>query len=102
MMREVLGPIQAECLDTIINNYSLLTISSHSAVLSEQLSEYVLLAAGYRVIYSRWDSGDVGINFSKRRFPPELISSLESEYRYCKTESFNFNILSYVILFLYH
>jgi hypothetical protein len=77
LMKEVMGPIQQECLDIITNNFYLFTSEGE---LSEFLLEYMLMASSYKIIFSRWDTGNFDVHFSSRRFPPELIDNLQMEY----------------------
>jgi hypothetical protein len=77
LMKDVLGPIQQECLELIMNKRLLFT---HNNILAEYLLEYMLMASSYKVIFSRWDSGDFLIHFSSTRFPPELIDHIHMEY----------------------
>ena len=77
IMREVLGPIQNECLEMIMNKKWLFRSDDD---LSEFLLEYMLMASSYKVLFSRWETGDYSVHFSSRPFPPELIDSLQKEY----------------------
>lgn len=77
LMKEVMGPIQQECLDLIMNKKWLFTSEGE---LSEFLLEYMLMASSYKIIFSRWDTGNFDVHFSSRRFPPELIDHLQTEY----------------------
>ena len=77
LMKEVLGPIQHECLELIMNQKLLFAIDGE---LSEFLLEYMLMSSSYKIIFSRWDTGDYSIHFSPRRFPPDLIDNLQNEY----------------------
>jgi hypothetical protein len=77
LMKEVLGPIQHECLQLIMDKKWLFAADVD---LSEFLLEYMLFSSSYKIIFSRWDTGDYSINFSQRRFPPDLIDSLQREY----------------------
>lgn len=77
LMKDVLGPIQQECLELIMNKRLLFT---HNSRLAEYLLEYMLMASSYKVIFSRWNSGDFSIHFSSNRFPPELIEHIHMEY----------------------
>lgn len=77
LMKEVLGPIQNECLQLIMDKKWLFVADVD---LSEFLLEYMLFSSSYKIIFSRWDTGDYSINFSQRRFPPDLIDSLQREY----------------------
>ena len=77
LMKEVLGPIQHECLELIMDKRAMLATN---AELSDLLLEYMLMSSCYKIIFSRWDTGDYTIHFSQRRFPPELIDNLQEEY----------------------
>lgn len=77
LMRDVLGPIQHECLELIMNKKWLFTTEGE---LSDFLLEYMLMSSSYKIIFSRWDTGDFSIHFSPRRFPPDLIDNLHREY----------------------
>ena len=77
LMKEVLGPIQHECLEMIMNKKWLFAIEGD---LSDYLLEYMLMSSSYKIIFSRWDTGDYSIHFSPRRFPPDLIDNLQKEY----------------------
>ena len=77
LMKEVLGPIQHECLQLIMDKKWLFVADGD---LSDFLLEYMLFSSSYKIIFSRWDTHDYSINFSQRRFPPELIDNLQREY----------------------
>lgn len=77
LMKEVLGPIQHECLELIMNQKLLFAVDGE---LSDFLLEYMLMSSSYKIIFSRWDTGDFSIHFSPRRFPPDLIDNLQKEY----------------------
>lgn len=77
LMKEVLGPIQHECLELIMDKRCLFAADGE---LSDFLVEYMLMSSGYKIIFSRWDTGDYSIHFSQRRFPPELIDNLQNEF----------------------
>ena len=77
LMKEVLGPIQHECLEMIMNKKWLFAVDGD---LSDYLLEYMLMSSSYKIIFSRWDTGDYSIHFSPRRFPPDLIDNLQKEY----------------------
>jgi hypothetical protein len=69
LMNEVLGPIQHECLELIMNKKWLVAADGD---MPEFLLEYMTMSASYKIIFSRWDSGDFTVHFSSRRFPPEV------------------------------
>ena len=77
LMNEVLGPIQNECLELIMNKKWLVAADGD---MPEFLLEYMLMASSYKIIFSRWDSGDYHVHFSSRRFPPELIDQLHQAF----------------------
>ena len=77
LMKEVLGPIQHECLQLIMDKKWLFVADGD---LSDFLLEYMLFSSSYKIIFSRWETGDYSINFSQRRFPPDLIDNLQREY----------------------
>jgi hypothetical protein len=77
MMKDVLGPIQLECLDLIMNKKWLFKTDG---AMADLLLEYMLMASSYKIIFLRWENGDYNVQFSRRRFPPELIECLQNEY----------------------
>ena len=77
LMMDVMGPIQHECQELIMNKKWLFTSEGE---LSEYLLEYMLMVNSYKIIFSRWETGNYDVHFSSRRFPPELIETLQQQY----------------------
>ena len=77
LMMDVMGPIQHECQELIMNKKWLFTSEGE---LSEYLIEYMLMVNSYKIIFSRWETGNYDVHFSSRRFPPELIETLQQQY----------------------
>ena len=77
VMKDLLGPIQHDCLELIMNKKWMFQSEGE---LSESLLDYMLMASSYKIIFSRWSTGDHSLHFSSRRFPPDLIDCLQKEY----------------------
>ena len=66
LMTDVLGPIQLEILELISCNESLIQADEDDG-LYDLLLDYRLMASSYRLIFSRWRTGDFSIHFSHWR-----------------------------------
>lgn len=85
VMKDILGPLQQETIDMIANNFALMREGSGLVYL---FLDYLAFVNSYKVLFSRWDSGDYSAHFSSRRFPSELLDCLEKEYQYVQFDKF--------------
>lgn len=83
LMGAVLGPIQMQIIDLISSN---LIIFECNQQLKKAVLSYVYMASSYKMIFSRWEQRNFNIHFSSRRFPEDLIETLENEYNNAKEE----------------
>lgn len=79
LMADVIGPAQSEVLELIMCNGAVFQ-SFENDDLSALLTDYLLMASSYKILFARWKIADYSVHFSHRRYNKRCLGVLVDDF----------------------